>query len=108
MNASEVAGRWELVIDTPIGRQDVVLEIDDGATGLGGVAVGAAESVPLLDLRLDGDHLRWRQSITRPLRLNLSFDVVVDGNAMSGASKAGRLPAARVTGVRTRAGVDRS
>jgi hypothetical protein len=34
------------------------------------------------------------------MRLNLDFDVVVDGDRMSGHSRAGRLPRSAVTGVR--------
>ncbi|MGW7492395.1 hypothetical protein [Streptomyces sp. NPDC054786] len=35
---------------------------------------------------------------TKPLRLNLSFAVTVDGDTLSGTSRAGRLPASKVTG----------
>lgn len=34
------------------------------------------------------------------MRLNLKFDVVFDGDALSGASKAGMLPASKVIGIR--------
>ena len=34
------------------------------------------------------------------MRLNLEFDVVVDGDRLTGHSKAGRLPRSAVTGVR--------
>jgi hypothetical protein len=50
-----------------------------------------------------GQRVTWRQSVTRPLRLNLEFDVVVDGDGLSGESRAGRLPRTRVTGERTTA-----
>jgi hypothetical protein len=36
------------------------------------------------------------------MRLNLDFDVVVDGDHMSGHSRAGRLPRSAVEGVRRR------
>jgi hypothetical protein len=34
------------------------------------------------------------------MRLNLEFDVVVDGDRLTGHSKAGRLPRSAVTGER--------
>lgn len=97
----DVAGTWDLVVRTPVGRQDVVLvlEVDDDGT-LGGRAIGSAETVPLEDLALDGQHLSWRQSITRPLRLTLRFDVTVTGDDLAGTSRAGRLPGSRVSGHR--------
>ena len=42
----------------------------------------------------------WKQSVTKPMRLNLEFDVVVDGDRLTGHSRAGRLPRSAVTGVR--------
>jgi hypothetical protein len=56
--------------------------------------------VPLRDIVVDGQRVTWRQSVTKPMRLNLDFNVVVDGDRMSGHSKAGRLPRSAVTGVR--------
>jgi len=97
----DVTGTWDLTIRTPVGRQDVVVVIERDAAGtLGGRAVGSAESVPLRDVAVDGDRLTWEQSITRPLRLTLRFDVTVTGDDLAGRSTAGRLPSSRVTGRR--------
>ncbi|MGP8297247.1 hypothetical protein ACTPOK_04665 [Streptomyces inhibens] len=96
-----VEGTWNIVIATPIGQQQAVLRLfsEDGA--LRGVATGEAEEVPLSDLTLQAaDRLTWRQSITRPMRLSLSFDVAVHGDELTGTAKAGRLPATKVTGRR--------
>jgi hypothetical protein len=95
-----IAGTWNLVIKTPIGQQRVALELTDENGTLSGVARGPQETVPLVDLALEGDRLTWAQSITKPLRLNLVFDVSVTGNSLTGSSKAERLPRSRVTGTR--------
>jgi hypothetical protein len=98
-------GTWNLVIDTPIGKQQatLVLSTQDGV--LRGVARDQrhGEEVTLTDLVLDGNRLTWGQSITKPLRLNLRFDVTVHGDTMSGRSKAGRLPGSKVIGHRAAA-----
>jgi len=94
-------GSWGLTIRTPVGRQDVVVDIaEDDAGVLSGTARSAAEAVPLQGVVLHGDRLTWSQAITRPMRLRLTFEVTVDGDAMSGFSRAGRLPRSAVTGVR--------
>jgi hypothetical protein len=43
------------------------------------------------------------------MRLNLAFAVTVDGDTLAGTSRAGRLPASKVTGRRreVQAGTDR-
>ncbi|MYT68988.1 MULTISPECIES: hypothetical protein [unclassified Streptomyces] len=95
-----VAGTWDLTVSTPIGVLQAVLELRDTEGELSGVAHGAGEEVPLTDVALDGDRLSWRQAVTRPLRLNLAFAVTVDGDTLAGTSRAGRLPASKVTGSR--------
>jgi hypothetical protein len=95
-----VEGTWNLSISTPIGKikAAVVLREQNGA--LAGVAHGAGDEVALTDISLAGDRLTWKQTITTPVRLNLAFDVTVDGDTFQGTSTAGRLPSSKVTGER--------
>jgi hypothetical protein len=66
-------------------------------TGLPALLKAAMERPgPTVDVALDGDRLTWNQSITKPLRLSLAFAVTVDGDTMTGTSRAGRLPASKV------------
>ncbi|RSO41106.1 hypothetical protein DMH15_13685 [Streptomyces sp. WAC 06725] len=95
-----IEGTWDLSMSTPIGKIKAVAEFrrEDGV--LVGTAHGTGEEVPLSEVVLDGDRLTWKQSITQPMRLNLAFAVTVDGDTLTGTSKAGRLPASKVTGER--------
>ncbi|MFD5006699.1 hypothetical protein ACFWMV_27855 [Streptomyces mutabilis] len=95
-----VEGIWNLSISTPIGKMKAVVELHEQDAVLTGVARGADEEVPLGDIALDGDRLTWKQAINKPMRLNLAFDVTVDGDTLRGTSRAGRLPASKVTGER--------
>jgi len=93
----ELTGDWDLTIKTPIGSLAVVYSFADDGTG---TATGKGETVPLCDIVVAGQRVTWRQSVTKPMRLNLDFDVVIDGDQLTGHSKAGRLPRSAVTGVR--------
>jgi hypothetical protein len=94
----DLTGQWDVSIKTPIGSLAVVYSFtEDGA----GSATSKGETVPLHDIVIAGQRVTWRQSVTKPMRLNLEFDVVVDGDRLTGHSKAGRLPRSAVTGVRT-------
>ena len=101
---SDLPGTWALRMRTPIGSitAEMTFRAEDG--GLTGTASGAAETVELVDVRSspadDGEHVTWRQSITKPMRLHLDFDVVVSGDELHGHSRAGRLPRSTVTGRR--------
>jgi hypothetical protein len=95
-----VEGTWNLSISTPVGKMKVLLDLRQQNGTLTGTAHGADEEVPLSDIVVDGDRLTWKQAVTKPMRLNLAFDVTVNGDTLEGTSKAGRLPAAKVTGER--------
>ncbi|MGW2783589.1 hypothetical protein ACWC3X_20410 [Streptomyces populi] len=95
-----VEGTWNLSVSTPIGRIEAVIELRERDGLLAGVAHGTGEEVPLGEIALDGDRLTWKQAVTKPVRLNLAFDVTVDGDTLQGTSKAGRLPSSKVVGER--------
>ncbi len=95
-----VAGTWDVTIATPIGNIAVVLDLTEDDGSVTGYARSDSETVPLIDATLTGNRLTWKQAIRKPIRLNLSFDVIVDGTGLTGVSSAGMLPASRVVGKR--------
>lgn len=99
---SNVSGDWDVTIKTPIGTLAVRYIFTEGPAGLTGTATYRDETVALQDITSadDGTRLTWRQSVRKPMRLNLDFDVVFDGDVMNGHSRAGRLPRSAVTGRR--------
>jgi len=97
---SDILGTWDVSLKTPIGTLSAVYAFTRTDGALGGTASTKSETVPLTEVACDGPRVTWRQSVTRPIRLNLDFDVVVDGDSLSGHSHAGRLPRTVVTGRR--------
>ncbi|HEY6284964.1 MAG TPA: hypothetical protein VIX20_04835 [Ktedonobacteraceae bacterium] len=95
-----LTGTWNIRISTPIGAQSAVLELTEHDGVVEGIAKGDAETMPLINPVLNGNRLTWKLSITKPLRLNLTFDVTIDGDTLTGTSKAGILPSSKVTGTR--------
>jgi hypothetical protein len=95
-----IIGAWDVTIKTPIGSMAVVYVFTESAGALAGSATLKDDTVPLHELAVNGARVTWQQAVTKPMRLNLAFDVVIDGDRLSGHSKAGRLPRSAVTGVR--------
>lgn len=95
-----IVGTWLLRMKTPIGTMEATYTFEETDGVLKGSASGAAETTPLADLAASGDRVTWRQRITRPMRLNLDYDVTVNGGSLSGESRAGKLPRTSVTGER--------
>ena len=103
-------GTWALTMRTPIGSIDADITFAENDGRFTGVAVGEAETVELRNVRNsaspEGERVSWQQSITKPLRLNLEFHVLVTGDTMAGHSRAGRLPRSSVEGRRLARGGD--
>jgi hypothetical protein len=96
----DLIGEWDVVIKTPIGSLQVLYTFTNDSGALAGTAAGKGETVVLRNITVAAQRVTWRQSVTKPMRLNLEFDVVVDGDRLTGHSRAGRLPRSAVTGVR--------
>ncbi|WP_027332383.1 hypothetical protein [Mycolicibacterium tusciae] len=97
-----VLGDWDVTIKTPIGSLAVAYTFTEHDGVVAGTATGKDEAVPLQGIVVDGQRITWRQSVAKPMRLNLDFDVTVDGDRLTGHSRAGRLPRSAVTGKRRR------
>jgi hypothetical protein len=97
------AGSWDVNIATPIGNMAVVFDITERDGAISGVASSDAETVEFIDAVADGNRLTWSQDVTTPMRLTLKFDVTVEGDTMTGTSKAGPFPASKVSGSRSSA-----
>ena len=95
-----ILGTWDVSLKTPIGTLSAVYVFTETGGVLAGTASTKSETVPLAAIVCDGPRVTWRQSVTRPMRLNLDFDVVVDGQTLTGHSRAGHLPRTTVTGTR--------
>lgn len=99
-----IIGTWLLRMKTPIGTIEATYRFDESDGQIRGSASGSGETTPLTDIVVEtspaGQRATWRQQITRPIRLNLEYTVIVTGDALSGESRAGRLPRTRVTGER--------
>lgn len=93
-----------MTIHTPIGKMDVVFEITEVEGAIGGIARSDAETVDFQDAAADGNRLTWTQAVTTPMRLTLKFDVTVDGDTMTGTSKAGMFPPSTLNGSRVASG----
>jgi hypothetical protein len=95
-----LTGTWNLRISTPVGTQSAVLELTEHDGVVAGVAKNDAETLPLINPVLHGNRFTWQLSITKPMRLNLTFNVNINGDTLTGTLKAGILPSSRVIGTR--------
>ena len=81
-----VDGKYEIVVNSPMGPQPSTLEINaDGS----GTQSAQGRSQPIANGKIDGNNVSWSNSITTPSPMTLEFAGVVDGDSISGNVKAG-------------------
>ena len=86
---------------TPIGSVKAVFTFEDQDGTLVGTADGSGDVVEMRDLTMhDGGRFTWAQKVNKPMRLNLEFDVRLEGSQLHGTSQAGRLPKSSVVATR--------
>ncbi|GIP26326.1 hypothetical protein J23TS9_14560 [Paenibacillus sp. J23TS9] len=98
--ASIFDGDWDTTIATPVGKLQVKLSISTTNGIIQGQATQGDETIEFVNPVLLDNKLIWSLSITKPIRLNLKFEVDADGDQMTGIAKAGILPASKLTGKR--------
>ena len=93
-------GTWNLSITSPMGTQAVtaVITLDNGQVA--GTATLGSDTAAFQEPVLEGDRLRWAMDITKPMKLNIKFEITLDGDTVKGTAKAGFFVTAAVTGVR--------
>ncbi|MFI5915691.1 LLM class flavin-dependent oxidoreductase [Dactylosporangium sp. NPDC051541] len=99
-NPMSASGTWNATIDTPIGKQQVVLQLSVDGAAVTGTATQNGATNPLLDGAVDGDDLTWKSAVQQPFPMTLTYKVSVSGDEMSGTAQAGQFPPARLTGKR--------
>ena len=62
-----VAGTWKLTIDTPLGRQESVVELAVDGSSLTGSASSNGETIEIFDGSVDGDNATWKVKVTKPI-----------------------------------------
>jgi hypothetical protein len=77
-------GRWNVVIDTPMGRKSGVLELLVDGQRLSGSLTHGEHATPILDGRMEGNELRWSAHITKPMRMNVKFVATVEDDRIRG------------------------
>jgi hypothetical protein len=95
-----IDGKWNATIDTPMGKQQVELDLTVSGDAVTGTASQAGQTSTLDEGKAEGSDLTWKVSVTRPFPMTLTFTVAVNGDEMTGNVKAGSFPPAPLTGTR--------
>lgn len=96
-----VDGTWKVTVNSPMGKEETVLELRGEAGALQGTQSGAHGSYPIKEGRMNGDSISWSSSVTSPIRITLQFTGTVVGDSMTGKVKLGMFGTYDFAGSRT-------
>ena len=95
-----VDGKWEIVINSPLGAQKAQLDLATKDGALTGSQQAAQGSGPLENGKVDGNAVSWSAKITSPMPMTLDFTGTVEGDKLSGSVKAGSFGSFPFSGTR--------
>jgi len=96
---ARIDGDWNMVMNTPMGAQEMVghFETDGGSvTGKFTSEMGDQEFTGTLE----GNRVKFNLDVEQPMKLTLKYDLVFEGDSVSGKAKMGMFGSAKVTGTR--------
>jgi hypothetical protein len=93
-------GTWNVVIDTPMGKQNASIVLASAGNTLTGTVTDGFGQTDIADGVVDGNQLSWSQKMTKPFAMTLGFTVTIDGDEMAGSVKAGAFGTSPLTGTR--------
>jgi hypothetical protein len=97
----DVDGSWDLVIDSPMGKQNVIITLKEDAGQLTGTLLNKSNNMKtdLFDGAVTGGELTWKAKL-QLMNITLTFSTSVQDDVMSGKVKAGLFGNFNVTGQR--------
>lgn len=93
-------GKWNIVVDTPTGKTESVLDLATEGATLTGTATTNGAMIDIEDGQVEDDRLRFSVKIKKPMPVRLKFDVGVSGDQMEGEVKVGIFGKSKVVGAR--------
>lgn len=93
-------GTWNIVLNTPMGKQRSVLELVSEGGRLTGTGRAMGSSMPVQDGTVDGDEITFDMRVGKPIPMTLKFRLTISGTTLEGDVVAGPLGRQKVTGER--------
>jgi hypothetical protein len=82
-----IEGKWNITIKTPMGDRSGILELKVDGKTLTGSLSDAEHHVPISDGSVEGNKLKWKAKITKPMNLSFKFTATVEQDRISGDAR---------------------
>ncbi|MEU3573328.1 hypothetical protein AB0E96_33615 [Kitasatospora sp. NPDC036755] len=96
----DVAGKWNISVNTPIGRQEAALLIVADGDDLTGTSTSAGTTLALQEGKLEDNVITFKVRLVKPMPMDCRYTLTVTGDTLIGDVKLGAFGKAKVTGSR--------
>ncbi|MEO6716938.1 MAG: hypothetical protein ABIM50_06785 [Novosphingobium sp.] len=99
-----VGGTYTCVLKTPMGEKEgtlIIIPSEGGDSFTGSLTNDLMGSVAIENGEIYGDGLSCKMAISKPMRMNVECDAVVDGDVLNGMVEAGMFGSMKLSGRRT-------
>jgi cytochrome P450 len=94
------AESWKMILKTPMGPQEMTMQIVRQGNGFTGRIDSPMGAESINNGKIAGDTLSWTMDVKKPAAIKLSFEVKLQGDAMTGYAKLGMFGKADLNGQR--------
>jgi carbon-monoxide dehydrogenase large subunit len=94
-----IDGDWKMVLKTPMGPQEMMGHFDTDGDNLSGY-LSSPEGKQEFTGVVEGNRLKFDLKVEKPMKLTLKYDLLIEGNAISGKVKMGIFGSAKLSGER--------
>ncbi len=96
-----VGGSYDCVTKTPMGTQKGILTVVPEGDTFTGTMAGDLGAMELRSGTIEGDTLRWKMTMTSPMKIDLDCTATITGDSLTGKIKAGFFGSVELTGTRS-------
>lgn len=94
-----IDGDWKMVLSTPMGPQEMQGHFDSDGNSLSGY-LSSPEGQMDFTGSVEGNNLKFDLKVVKPMKITLKYNLLVDGDKISGKCKMGIFGSAKVSGER--------
>jgi carbon-monoxide dehydrogenase large subunit len=97
--AGLIDGDWKMVLNTPVGPQEMKGHFETSGTSLSGY-LSSPEGQQAFTGTVEGNRVKFDLKVEKPMKITLKYDLLVAGDRIDGKVKMGIFGSAKLTGER--------
>lgn len=88
---SDIDGNWQVVIDSPMGKQSLFVDLKADGDKVTGTATANGQVIDpdILDGEIAGDVVSWKVKVKKPVPLTMKLTLTQNGDKLVGKCKPG-------------------